>query len=131
MTHPPDGGAHAPALTTTSGYALPTTYGGWFGPSAVEAAERDRFTAQARETDAGRQLQRRFSRWTRLLDHVRLSALTALAANRPVDPNDRDTRSSPAPHRARCATASQPEGSCCLAPVATDEEPDDDPHRTP
>ena len=87
MRNPPTAGA--PASTTTASARPLTLHGPW--PSATaEELERERLLAPARESDAGRQFARCFARWPGALDHVRLAALRALAANRPVDPNDPD-----------------------------------------
>jgi len=53
--------------------------------------ERERLIDHARGTDAARQLQRCFPRWSKSLDHLASRALARLAANEPVDPNDPDT----------------------------------------
>ena len=84
--------AGSPAASTVSGRPL-TLPGRW--PSATaEELERDRLLGPARESDAGRQFARCFAVWPGALDHIRLTALRALAANRPVDPNDPDVWSS-------------------------------------
>ena len=81
--------AGAPAATTTASVRPPTLPGPW--PSATaEELERERLLGRARASDAGRQFARCFARWPGALDHIRLPALRALAANRPVDPNDPD-----------------------------------------
>ena len=76
------------AASTRSGRAL--NLPGWSGSLATEHAERDRLIAQARGTDAARQLQRCFPRWAGAFDHLSRRALVRLANNEPVDPNDRD-----------------------------------------
>ena len=82
----------ARAAATASAQTL-TPPGPWTSATAEEL-ERERLLEPARESDAGRQFARCFARWPRVLDHVRLGALRALAANRPVDPNDPDVWSS-------------------------------------
>lgn len=76
------------AASTSSGRAL--SLPGWSGSLATEHAERDRLIAQARGTDAARQLQRCFPRWAGAFDYLSRRALVRLADNEPVDPNDRD-----------------------------------------
>jgi hypothetical protein len=58
--------------------------------ATADELERETLLGPAGESDAGRQFGRCFARWPRVLEHVRLRALRALAANRPVDPNDPD-----------------------------------------
>jgi hypothetical protein len=84
-------GAGAVAAATASG--RPLQLPGWGGAPLVarDRAEREENARRARDTDAGRQLQRCFPRWSRAFEHVRLAALRRLARNEPVDPNDRDT----------------------------------------
>jgi hypothetical protein len=60
------------------------------GPSQRGLADRERLIDQARGTDAARQLQRCFPRWSKALDHLVWRALVRLAANEPLDPNDTD-----------------------------------------
>jgi hypothetical protein len=81
-------GAGPAAASTSSGRArsLP----GWGGRLDSERVERDRLIAQARSTDAARQLQRCFPRWGQAFEHLSWQALVRLAHNEPVDPNDRD-----------------------------------------
>ena len=52
--------------------------------------EREQLIDHARGTDAARQLQRCFPRWSKALDHLASRALMRLAANQPVDVNDPD-----------------------------------------
>ena len=62
MTDPSHAAGAAPAAASTSSgreLSLP----GWAGGPDSERAERDRLIAQARSTDAARQLQRCFPRW--------------------------------------------------------------------
>ena len=54
-------GAAPAAASTSSGREL--SLPGWAGGLDSERAERDRLIAQARSTDAARQLQRCFPRW--------------------------------------------------------------------
>ena len=87
MQNPPAAGP--PAATTTSAGA-PLALPGTWAFTTAEGRERDPLLGPAGETDAGRQFARCFARWPRVLEHVRLVALRALAVNRPVDPNDPD-----------------------------------------
>ncbi|MGA2015298.1 MAG: hypothetical protein ABSH51_32895, partial [Solirubrobacteraceae bacterium] len=52
--------------------------------------EREQLIARARGSDAARQLQRCFPHWAMAFEHLSPRALRQLAANQPVDPNDRD-----------------------------------------
>ena len=88
MQNLPAAGARVPAATTASGRPL-TPPGPWTSATAEEL-ERERLLEPVRASDAGRQFARCFARWPRALDHIRLAALRALAANRPVNPNDPD-----------------------------------------
>jgi hypothetical protein len=85
MAEPTTAAATA-AATTGSGRALDLP--GWSRNS--HALERERLIAQARGTDAGRQLQRCFSRWMTAFERLAWRALVRLAANEPVDPNGLD-----------------------------------------
>jgi hypothetical protein len=89
--------AGAPAATTTAS-TRPLTLPRPWPPATTEELEREKLLAPARETDAGRQFARCFARWPGAFDHIRRAALRALAANRPVDPNDPDVWSSPDEH---------------------------------
>jgi hypothetical protein len=86
-TNPGDAAAAAAAS------GRPLRLPGWAGGALVagDQTERGHVERRACETDAARQLQRCFPRWTRALEHLRPAALDRLAANRPVDPNDPDT----------------------------------------
>jgi hypothetical protein len=86
MAEPTTAAATA-AATTSSGQALYLP--GWSRPES-HALERERLIAQARGSDAGRQLQRCFPRWMTALDRLAWRALVQLAANEPVDPNGTD-----------------------------------------
>ena len=81
-------GAGPAAASTSSGRAL--SLPGWGGRLDSERVERDRLIAQARSTDAARQLQRCFPRWGQAFEHLSWQALVRLADNEPVDPNDRE-----------------------------------------
>ena len=81
-------GAAPAAASTSSGRAL--SLPGWGGRLDSDRVERDRLIAQARSTDAARQLQRCFPRWSQAFEHLSWQALVRLANNEPVDPNDRD-----------------------------------------
>ena len=74
MTDPSHAAGAAPAAASTSSgreLSLP----GWGGGLDSERAERDRLIAQARSTDAARQLQRCFPRWARAFEHLSWRAL--------------------------------------------------------
>ena len=89
MTDLYDAAGTAPAAASTSSgreLSLP----GWAGGLDSERAERDRLIAQARSSDAARQLQRCFPRWATAFEHLSWRALVLLAKNEPVDPNDQD-----------------------------------------
>ena len=77
-----------PVASTMSGG--PLSLAGWAGSLDTGRLERERLIARARQTDATRQLQRCFPRWSRALEHLAWRALVRLAANEPVDPNDPD-----------------------------------------
>ena len=81
-------GAMPAAASTSSGRAL--SLPSWNRSLDGERVERDRLIAQARGTDAARQLQRCFPRWSRAFEHLSWRALARLANNEPVDPNDPD-----------------------------------------
>jgi len=90
MTDVYDAAGGAPAAASTSSgreLSLP----GWGRGLDGERVERDRLIAQARGTDAARQLQRCFPRWAAAFDHLSWRALVGLARNEPVDPNHPDT----------------------------------------
>ena len=86
-------GAPPAAVSSTSG--RPPNLPGWEDPGRLE---RERLIAQARGSDAARQLQRCFPRWSKALDQLAWRALVRLAANEPVDPNDPDMWSSREQH---------------------------------
>ena len=89
MTSVPEAAGPMPAAaSTSSGRAL--TLAGWGASPEASHFERAALAAQARDTDAARQLQRCFPRWAKALEHLSWRALRELAANRPVDPNDPD-----------------------------------------
>ena len=79
----------APAATTTAS-GQPLSLPGSWALASADRREREELLGPAGESDARRQFTRCFHRWPRALEHVRLVALRALAANRPVDPNDPD-----------------------------------------
>ena len=87
MAEPTTAAAMPAAASTFSDQ--PLTRPDW-KPAERDGLERERLIAQARGTDAARQLQRCFPRWTKALDHVAWRALVRLATNEPVDPNDPD-----------------------------------------
>ena len=74
----------AAAATTASGLALSN-------PWSQTAQASDTLLADAAATDAWAQLSRCFPNWPYARSNMRTSALKRLAANRPVDPNDRLT----------------------------------------
>ena len=88
MQTPPTAGL--PATTTAAASVRPLTLPGRWLSATAEELERERLLAPTRASDAGRQFARCFARWPGALDHIRLAALRALAANRPIDPNDPD-----------------------------------------
>ena len=96
-------GAAPAAASTHSGRELRLP--AWSGHLDSERAERDRLIAQARSTDAARQLQRCFPRWAAAFEHLSPRALVGLARNEPVDPNDRDLGARPTRTRGRCCAA--------------------------
>jgi len=73
------------AIRAGSGYALATGHFGW-----ENQHQRAELEAKARQTDAFKQLQRCTPRWAKVPEQLRLRALKKLAANEPLDPNDRD-----------------------------------------
>lgn len=82
--------ADAPAAATTrSGRRIDLPNWNYSHPVS-HALERERLIDRARGTDAARQLQRCFPRWSKALDHLAWWALVRLAANEPVDVNDPD-----------------------------------------
>ena len=68
------------AASTSSGRAL--SLPGWGGRLDSERVERDRLIAQARGSDAARQLQRCFPRWGQAFEHLSWRALVRLAKQR-------------------------------------------------
>ena len=64
--------------------------GGWSAQPDQRTLERERLESRAKGTDATSQLQRCFPRWATAFEHLSWRALVRLAANEPVDPNDRD-----------------------------------------
>jgi hypothetical protein len=68
----------------------PLSLAGWAGSLDTHQLERERLIGRVRQTDATRQLQRCFPRWSNALDQLAWRALVRLAANEPVDPNDPD-----------------------------------------
>src|SRR4051794_22387945 len=87
----------AGSVAATSASGRPLELPAW--PLDARADAERRVVAQrARETDAGRQLQRCFPRWSGALEQLRLTALHRLAANQPVDPNDPDAWRGPDEH---------------------------------
>src|SRR4051794_22330472 len=91
----PAPGASAPAATARPGD--PSAFGAGWRTSAGEL-ERARLIEQARHSGAARQLQRCCPTWPRLLEQLSWRALTRLAADQPVDPNDPASWPSPDHH---------------------------------
>ena len=102
--------SHQPAVAAAAASDRPLQLPGWAADPLVadEHPEGEQAEARARETDAGRQLQRCFPRWGRALEHLRRAALDRLAANHPVDPNDPDTWRSRRRARPRSAAPPRP-----------------------
>jgi hypothetical protein len=63
---------------------------GWLARPKRRTLERDRLEARARDTDAGRQLQRCSPAWRRLPERLTWQALLRLSRNEPIEPNDPD-----------------------------------------
>ena len=85
------------AADTTDPGRSPTFERRW-AASASEQLERTRLIEQARHTDAAAQLRRCCPSAARVLESLSWRALTRLAANEPVDPNDPDSWRSPDAH---------------------------------
>ena len=83
-------GASAPAPGSATSRRPLGLAGGWPTAPTSNELERSTLIEQARQTDAGRQLQRCFPRWARLFEQLTWRALTRLARNEPVDPNEPD-----------------------------------------
>ena len=92
----PSAAGHAPADPTVLGRSL--TFDRRWAASSSEQLEHTRLVEQARATEAAAQLRRCWPSAARLLDHLSWRALTRLAANEPVDPNDPDSWRSPDAH---------------------------------
>ena len=82
---------------TAAPAAAPTTMTGanssqaWWLPATGRTLERERLEHRAGQTAAAAQLRRCFPRWARMLEQLTPQALTRLAENQPIDPNDPDT----------------------------------------
>jgi hypothetical protein len=109
----PDTNDGAGAVAATAASGRPLQLPGWGGGALVahDQPERAQTERRARDTDAGRQLQRCFPRWSRAFEHLRLAALRRLASNEPVDPNDRDTGTAATSTPRRCCAATAWRGS--------------------
>ena len=83
-------GAGAPAPGSATSRRPLGLAGGWPTAPTSNDLERSTLMEQARQTDAGRQLQRCTPRWARLFEQLTWRALTRLARNEPVDPNEPD-----------------------------------------
>ena len=93
MRQPEIAAASRVAATATTGGNQPLELPGWRAApfDLRDSSGRADAERSARETDAGRQLQRCFPRWSRAFEHLRRTALRRLADNQPVDPNDADS----------------------------------------
>ena len=93
MRQPEIAAASSVAATATTGGDQPLQLPGWRAApfDLRDSSGRADAERSARETDAGRQLQRCFPRWSRAFEHLRRTALMRLADNQPVDPNDADS----------------------------------------
>jgi hypothetical protein len=87
QTSPPAGTPAAPSIASEPPLEQS---GGWLACQAGEERQREQLIATARPSDAARQLQRCFPRWSRVLEHLTWRALVRLAGNESVDPNDPD-----------------------------------------
>ena len=91
----PAAGTHASAVTTDPEWP---SLGDRWAAAASESLDRTRLIEQARRTDAAAQLRRCCPSGARVLEDLSWRALTRLAANEPVDPNDPDSWRSPDAH---------------------------------
>jgi hypothetical protein len=87
---------NAAADPTVPGRSL--TFERRWAASSSEQLERTRLIEQARVTDAAAQLRRCCPSAARVLESLSWRALTRLAANAPVDPNDAESWHSPDAH---------------------------------
>src|SRR3954449_6572382 len=94
--HDPSPTAGKPADRTLPGGSL--TFGDRWAASSSEQLERTRLIEQARHTEAAAQLRRCCPSAARVLENLSWRALTRLAANESVDPNDPDSWRSPDAH---------------------------------
>jgi hypothetical protein len=62
----------------------------WWLPAPGRTLERERLEHRASRTEATVQLRRCFPRWRSLVEQLTSQALTRLADNEPVNPNDPD-----------------------------------------
>ena len=62
----------------------------WWLAAPGRTLERERLEHRAGDTAAAAQLRRCFPRWRSALEHLTSQALTRLADNQPIDPNDPD-----------------------------------------
>ena len=67
----------------------PSTHAWWLAAPG-RTLERERLEHRAGQTAAAAQLRRCLPRWTRMLEQLTSQALTRLAENQPIDPNDPD-----------------------------------------
>jgi hypothetical protein len=67
-----------------------STHEWWLGATG-RTLERERLEHRAAQTAAAVQLRRCLPRWARMLEQLSSPALTRLAENQPIDPNDPDT----------------------------------------
>jgi hypothetical protein len=92
----PAAAVDAPADPTVPGRSL--TFQRRWSASSSEQLERTRLIEQARDADAAAQLRRCCPSAARVLASLSWRALTRLAANAPVEPNDPDSWRSPDAH---------------------------------
>ena len=92
----PAAAVNAAADLTVPGRSL--TFERRWAASTSAQLERPRLIEQARVTDAARQLRRCCPSAARVLESLSWRALTRLAANEPVDPNDPDSWRNPDAH---------------------------------
>ena len=82
--------AAAPAAAPTMSAARAPTRGGGRRPPDLARSSASGLSIARAETATAAQLRRCFPRWTRTLEQLTSQALTRLADNQPIDPNDPD-----------------------------------------
>ena len=111
MRRPEIAAASSVAATATTGGNQPLELPGWRAApfDLRDSSGRADAERSARETDAGRQLQRCFPRWSRAFEHLRRTALSAARAttspSTPTTPTA-GTAATSTPRRCCAATAS-------------------------